>query len=148
MRKISSIIISFIVFSIFSFTNASEWLLEQNLDLNYWPESFELSLSTIWNYKFNNKNNQNTFKNFQYLNNALRENLIKANQEWKFSSNKINWLVREYNLFVYHTNKLFEYISMKEKKPKYSDADTAISKNYKSARSYFEKLKNIFYSKN
>ena len=148
MRKIFSIIISFIVFSIFSFTNASEWLLEQNLDLNYWPESFELSLSTIWNYKFNNKNNQNTFKNFQYLNNALRENLIKANQEWKFSSNKINWLVREYNLFVYHTNKLFEYISMKEKKPKYSDADTAISKNYKSARSYFEKLKNIFYSKN
>lgn len=148
MRKIFSIIISFIVFSIFSFTNASEWLLEQNLDLNYWPESFELRLATVWNYKFNNKNNQNTFKNFQYLNNALRENLIKANQEWKFSSNKINWLVREYNLFVYHTNKLFEYIYMKEKKPKYSDADTAISKNYKSARSYFEKLKNIFYSKN
>lgn len=148
MRKIFNIIISFIVFSIFSFTNASEWLLEQNLDLNYWPESFELSLSTIFNYKFNNKNNQNTFINFQYLNNALRENLIKANQEWKFSSNKINWLVREYNLFVYHTNKLFEYISIKEKNPKYSDTNIAISKNYKSARSYFEKLKNIFYSKN
>ena len=148
MRKIFSIIISFIVFSTFSFANASEWLLEQNLDLNYWPESFELRLTTVWNYNFKNKNNQNTFTNFQYLNNALRENLIKANQEWKFSSNKINWLVREYNLFVYHTNKLFEYISMKEKKPKYSDADTAISKNYKSARSYFEKLKNIFYSKN
>lgn len=148
MRKIFSIIISFIVFSTFSFANASEWLLEQNLDLNYWPESFELRLTTVWNYNFKNKNNQNTFTNFQYLNNALRENLIKANQEWKFSSNKINWLVREYNLFVYHTNKLFEYISIKEKKPKYSDADTAISKNYKSARSYFEKLKNIFYSKN
>lgn len=148
MRKIFSIIISFIVFSTFSFANASEWLLEQNLDLNYWPESFELRLTTVWNYNFKNKNNQNTFTNFQYLNNALRENLIKANQEWKFSSNKINWLVREYNLFVYHTNKFFEYISIKEKKPKYSDADTAISKNYKSARSYFEKLKNIFYSKN
>lgn len=148
MRKIFSIIISFIVFSTFSFANASEWLLEQNLDLNYWPESFELRLTTVWNYNFKNKNNQNTFTNFQYLNNALRENLIKANQEWKFSSNKINWLVREYNLFVYHTNKLFEYISIKEKNPKYSDADTAISKNYKSARSYFEKLKNIFYSKN
>lgn len=148
MRKIFSIIISFIVFSTFSFANASEWLLEQNLDLNYWPESFELRLTTVWNYNFKNKNNQNTFTNFQYLNNALRENMIKANQEWKFSSNKINWLVREYNLFVYHTNKLFEYISIKEKKPKYSDADTAISKNYKSARSYFEKLKNIFYSKN
>ena len=95
MRKIFSIIISFIVFSTFSFTNASEWLLEQNLDLNHWPESFELRLTTVWNYNFKNKNNQNTFTNFQYLNNALRENLIKANQEWKFSSNKINWLVRE-----------------------------------------------------
>lgn len=144
MKKIFiKIIISFSIFSIFSYVNASEWLLEETLDINYWPENFEIDLPKIWNHYLKNKKNATSLKNFRAIDKVLREAFMEKYRNWDFDYNATNGIVDNYRLFIFHTNKYFYYLSVKEENPKSREADTAILKNYKNARAYIKKVKYI-----
>lgn len=144
MKKLLAvIIITFSFFSTFNFTNASNDLLDETLDLTYGPENFESNLPKVWNYYFKNKNNASTFKKFKAIDFSLRELIMENYRNKKYDFNAINGIVDNYTLFIFHTNKYFEYLAIREKNPKFSEVNTAILKNYKLSRSYLKKVKYI-----
>lgn len=144
MKKLFAlIIITLSIFSNFSFVNARESLLEETLDINYWPENFEINLPKVWNFSFKNTNNKNSLKNFKAIDSSLREVFMINYRNWKYSYNATNGIVDNYTLFVYHTNKYFYYLSVKEKNWNFKEVNTAILKNYRLSRSYLKKVKYI-----
>lgn len=144
MKKLLVLIITSLgIFSIFSYANAREGSLERALDLEYGPEAFELALPEIWNYYLKNTKNKNALKTFKTDDSILKEAFMRDYRDGKFDYTKTNAIIENYNLFVYHTNKYFEYLSLKEKDPTNSEADTAILRNYKSSRAYIKKLKHL-----
>jgi hypothetical protein len=58
----------------------------------------------------------------------------------------MQWIVSNYNSYVYYTNRLFYYLSLREQ---YSDLESeteyGISKSYSKARTYFKRLKYLVY---
>lgn len=142
MKKLLLSIITILgIFSIFSYANAREGSLERALDLEYGPEAFELALPEIWNYYLKNTKNKNALKTFKMADSILKEAFMREYRDGKFDYTKTNAIIENYNLFVYHTNKYFEFLSLKEKDPTNSEADTAVLSNYKSSRAYMKKLK-------
>ena len=142
MKKLLVLIITILgIFSIFSYVNAREGSLERALDLEYGPEAFELALPEIWNYYLKNTKNKNALKTFKMADSILKEAFMREYRDGQLDYTKTNAISENYNLFVYHTNKYFEFLSLKEKDPTNSEADTAVLSNYKSSRAYMKKLK-------
>ena len=142
MKKLLAlIIITLSFFSIFNFANAknstkkTEWSLEKLLDLDYWPEEFELYLPKISNIYLRNTRNRAIFRAFRDIDNTLRNEFIDYNAT--------NGIIDNYSLFVYHTNKYFYYLSVKEANSKYSEVDEAIAENYRLSRAYIKQVKYI-----
>lgn len=144
MKKIfCTIIFTFCIFSTLNFANAQEWALDKVLDLPYWVEEFEIKLPQVKNHFFINKSNSNSLKNFKNIDSNLRNIFIEKYRNWEFDYKTTNWIIQNYSLFVYHTNKYFEYLSTKERNPKFKEVNTAISRNYNLSRSYLKKVKYI-----
>jgi len=49
-------------------------------------------------------------------------------------------IIKNYKSFVYNTNKLFNYIAIKEARPYYEEADRAIKKYYSEVRIRYNRL--------
>lgn len=143
MKKLSLLIIFiFWFFSIFSFANAKDWALELVLDLNYWPESEDiLNIPSLWNYKFKNSDNTSKYKILKEADYYLRKEFIKKYRTWDFSKTNISWIENVYELFIYHTNKYFYFMSIKEAWANYKVANRGISENFKLSRTYLKELK-------
>jgi len=56
--------------------------------------------------------------------------------------NKMNWIISNYNKFIYHINKYFYYEYLSEIS-NYSEISIASDRNFEFARWYFQKTKNI-----
>ena len=142
MKKLLTlIIITLSFFSIFNFANAknstkkTEWSLEKLLDTDYWPEEFELYLK--------NTKNRAIFRAFIDIDNTLRNEFMKKYRNGSIDYNATNGIIDNYSLFVYHTNKYFYYLSVKEANSKYSEVDEAIAENYRLSRAYIKQVKYI-----
>ena len=150
MKKLLTlIIITLSFFSIFNFANAknstkkTEWSLEKLLDLDYWPEEFELYLPKISNIYLRNARNRAIFRAFRDIDNTLRNEFMKKYRNGSIDYNATNGIIDNYSLFVYHTNKYFYYLSVKEANSKYSEVDEAIAENYRLSRAYIKQVKYI-----
>jgi hypothetical protein len=55
----------------------------------------------------------------------------------------MQWIVRNYKNFVFHTNKLFFYLSYKDNGIRGKEVDTAILRSYQNIRINFNRMTNI-----
>jgi hypothetical protein len=150
MKKlVLTIITIFVFFSIVNYSNAwysqeknIEWYMEKILDLNYGIEEYKFQVNEIRYVYFYNKNSQNLYDSFRSTEQALKEEFLRKYKNNEIDYYTMNGIVKNFNLFVYHSNKMFEYLSMKEYS-NYKELGTAILKNYENSRWYFYKTKNL-----
>ncbi|MDD3794298.1 MAG: hypothetical protein PHI37_05785 [Candidatus Gracilibacteria bacterium] len=141
------------IFSFFSIVNYSiagytdekniEGYMEKILDLNYGIEQYKFEVNEIRYIYFYNKNSQDLYDSFRATEQALKQEFLKQYKNDEIDYYTMNGIINNFNLFVYHSNKMFEYLSMKEKNNSYKELDNAIFKNYQNSRSYFYKTKNL-----
>ena len=144
MKKIITSIITFsIILSSLSTTFASESYIEELLDLNYWVEEFNINLSDIDFIRFNNPKYAIMYRNFNDVNNGLKNWLMSQYRNWDYEFYQMSWIVTNYNNFIYHTNKYFLYLKLKEINNNYWEVDTAIINSYRNMRSSYTNMKNI-----
>lgn len=144
MKKITSFIITLIVFfSSLSISFAEEWYIERLLDLNYWVEQYNINLSSINYIHFNDAKYNNIYNELKTIDSILRNEFMKKYRNWEYKYYQTNWIIKNYNYFVYYTNKFFFYLKMKESNKNYKELDTAIINSYRNMRSSYTKVKNI-----
>jgi len=143
MKNLIYIILSiFIFFSISNITSADkEWYIEKLLDLNYWIEEYKIQINDLEYVYFYDTKSQKMYDNFRTADQLLKDEIIRLYRSWEIDYYKMNWIIQNYNLFVYHTNKMFNYISIKEVRSDFKELDTAILKNYENSRSYYSRAK-------
>ncbi len=143
MKNLVYIILSiFTFFSISNITSANkEWYIEKILDLNYWIEEYKIQINDIDYIYFYDEESQKLYDNFRSADKLLKDEIIRLYRDWKIDYYKMNWITQNYNLFIYHTNKMFKYISLKEVRSNLKELDIAILKNYENSRSYYYKTK-------
>jgi hypothetical protein len=134
-----------LVFS-FSKTFASDSLFEDLLNLDDWVYIYELSLSKVDNYSFSDDSLRNIYETYKYYDSITKEEIIRAYENWDYDEYKMNGIVRNYNTFVYNTNKFFYFLSTVDwnnslKNDK--NIQKAILKNYKAVKSSYSKVKNL-----
>ncbi|MDD2907074.1 MAG: hypothetical protein PHH98_00390 [Candidatus Gracilibacteria bacterium] len=144
MKKLVFIILSiFLFFSISNITSAEnkEGYLEKLLDLNYGIEDYKFSINDLNYVSFYNSQSQKMYDNFRTADKMLKDELLKKYRSGEIDYYKMNGIVTNYNLFVYHTNKMFNYLSIKEVRSDFKELDSAILKNYELARTYYSRSK-------
>ena len=147
MKKIILSIIS--LFTFFSIANTyaeNNWLLGEIMDFPYWVEDFKLKVDNLNYVKFYDSESQTLYNNFRATDSVLKDELIRQYREWKIDYYRMNWIVSEYNSYVYHANKMFSYISQKEKKYD-SQLDSIILTHYTEARQYYDRAKYLIATK-
>ena len=148
MKNFSKLIITLICFfSIANNTFASEWYIEQLLDLNYWIEEYDLELANLDYIYFTDEITNEMFTEFRKINELLKWEIISKYRSNEFDFYKTNGIISSHKKFVYYTNRLFYYISLKEQRQDYKELDDAILKTYKNVRIYYRKVKNLAYRK-
>lgn len=147
MKKLLISILSiFIFFSIANKSIAEEWYIEKILDLNYWIEDYKLNLPNIEYRYFYNKNILKAYNSFKKTDKLLKDEIIKKYRNNEIDYYKMNWIVLNYNNFVYHTNKFFKYLSIKEIQPNSKEVNQAILNNYELSRNYYKRTKYLILS--
>lgn len=150
MKKLIAIIIAISSFFSISFiTNANEWYLEKVMDLNYGPEEYKLNLefNKIWYIYFYDSQTNQMYNDFVNANEILKDEIMKKYRSWEIDYYTANWIVSNFNKYIYHSNKVFNYISIKEIRKDIPEVDTAIKKNYELSRSYYKRVKYLILKK-
>jgi len=144
MKKITtSIIMLTIFFSSFSVSFAEEWYIEKILDLNFWVEEKKLDLSEINNIYFKTSKYTYTYEQLKIADSTLRKGFMEKYRNWDFEYYQTNWIVTNYNNFIYYTNKFFFYLKIKEQNNNFVELDTAIINSYTNMRSSYRKVKEL-----
>ena len=132
------------IFSLLSISNnsfASEWYVEQLLDINIWIEEYDLELANMDIMYFRDYRMQEKFHDFQEINQILKSEIINKYRTWDFDYYQTKWIITNHKNFVYYVNELFYYISIKETSPYYKEVDDAILKSYEKVRSNYRRVK-------
>lgn len=144
MKKIISIIITLtLILSSLSTTFAEEWYIERLFDLNYNIEETNLNLSQINYIHFNEEKYNRIYNEFKTVDSILKKWFMKNYREWNYEYYQINWIITNYNNFIYHTNQFFFFIKLKEQNNNYTENNTAIIRSYTNMRSSYNKVKNL-----
>ena len=145
MKKIiTSIIVLISIISIQSPVFASdEPIFERILDLNYWVEEYDLQLAHLNEMYFFDKNLNNMHSEFQNANENIKQEIIMYYRQGRFTNYQTQGIIRAQKNFVYYTNQIFIHMKYKELDPNYADVDGQTLDNYRHARSYYNKIKQI-----
>ena len=143
MKKITLFFVSLFTLLHFSSTYAEEWYIEQLLDLNYGIEQYELDLRELDYIYFNDSKYNYVYNELKRVDSILKTEFMNKYRSWEYEYYQTNGIVTNYNNFIYHTNKFFFYLKMKESNPNYWEINTAILHNYRSMKSSYSKVKNI-----
>jgi len=142
MKKIITTIITLsIFFSTNNISFAKEWYIEQILDLNVWIEEYDLALEHIDYIFFRDPNTQALFNEYKNSVALINQEIIRKYANKEFEYYQINWIISNQKQFIYHINKLFYYISIKEEGNNYIETNDLILENYSKARTYYIRLK-------
>lgn len=143
MKKTLAIIITF--FAFFSISNAqvkNNWLIDQLMDFPFWVEEFKLKVNDLEYVHFYDQDSQNLYNNFRFSDEVLKDELMRQYREWNIEYYRMNWIINDYNLYVYHANKMFSYISQKEFRYD-SQLDSIILNHYTLARTHYDRAKHL-----
>ncbi len=142
MKKISLCIITFL-FCI-STTNSSQALsLDELLQIPTGPEVFDIQRATLDNHRFASSTLETVYNNYRTLDNILRTEIIRKYEAGDFENTQMQGIVRNYKNFVFHTNKLFAYLALKDNGIRGKSIDTAILRSYQNIRINFDRMTDI-----
>lgn len=142
--KITSIIIALILFfSSANFSFAEEWYIERLFDLNFWIEEYKLDLAEINYINFNENKYNNIYNELKTVDAILRNEIMKNYRNWEYKYYQTNWIVKNYNNYIYHINKYFLFIKLKEQNPNLRELDSAILKSYTNLKNSYIRIKNL-----
>ncbi len=153
MKKLilASIILAVSFFSIsnhvFAFDLKNEGEIEKLLDLNVGPDEYDLELAHIDSMTFMNPAVTKMYNEYKILNSQLKRGIMAEYRKWNIEYYQLQGMITAQKNFVYHTNKVFFHIWMKEQFPDYAEADEYVLKNYRAARSNFVTVKNLMHRK-
>ncbi len=143
------------IFSLFSIENnvfaeetSKRWLIENLLNLEYGPITYELTLESLDRYSFRDVKLKRVYTDLVKYDSLTRTAVIDAYKEWSYDYYTTNGLVKNYSNFVYHTNQFFYYLSLIDKKKsleKDYEIQDAVLSNYKSSQSYYKKVQALLY---
>lgn len=140
MKKI---IVSIIVLVISFSTSSVNASIDDLLQIPTWPEMFDITTVNLDVYNFNSSAIQNVYLSFSETNIILRDELVRKYNAGEFDFYQMQWIITNYKMFVYHTNKLFEYLELKEQGYSGKTIDTAILRSYQNIRIYYNRMKDI-----
>jgi len=144
MNKIIKLIITLtIIFSSLSNTFAEEGYIENLFNLNYWIEEFDLNLHNIKYIHFNNEKYNKIYREIKTVDSLLKEGFVRNYKNWEYNYYQMNWIVNNYNKFIYNTNQFFFFIKLKENNNNYSEINSAIMNSYRNMKIYYLKVKNL-----
>lgn len=146
MKKISTFVLLLLLLLSFNKSFASEWLFEEALNLNYWPIMYEFSLSEVNEYNFKDKTLKNSYEELKKLDSLAKVEIMKAYQNWDYDYYTIKSVVKNYNDFIYNSNKFFYFLWMVDSNNKLkSDKEVQdwILKHYKALNASYDKVKNL-----
>lgn len=149
MKKIIlGIITIFFIFSIESdvVAKSQDWLIENILNLNYWPVIYDLNLEKLDNYTFNDYTLKRTYSNLVTYDKLVRSDIINSYKAWKYDYYTINWIIKNYKSFISYTNDFFYFLKLVDKYPYLKDdveIQDWILTSYKNSQSYYKKVKNL-----
>ena len=111
------------IFSLFSIENnvfaeetSKRWLIENLLNLEYGPITYELTLESLDRYSFRDVKLKRVYTDLVKYDSLTRTAIIDAYKEWSYDYYTTNGLVKNYSNFVYHTNQFFYYLNLIDKK--------------------------------
>jgi len=153
MKKIIfSIIFVSSIFSIVNITKAnSRWIIENLLNLNYWPEIYNLSLETLDTYYFNDNYLKQVYSNTKSMDSLVRKKIIDSYKNGVYSYTTTNWIINNYKKFIYYTNKFFYYLSLVDDNHslrKDKEVQSWLLRSYENSRIYYKKVKYLINKKN
>lgn len=146
MRKISTFVLLLLLSLSFNKSFANEWLFEEALNLNYWPIMYEFSLSDVKEYSFKDKTLKNSYEELKRLDSIAKVEIIKAYQNWDYDYYTIKSVVKNYNDFIYNSNKFFYFLWMVDSNNKLKndkEVQDWILKHYKALNASYDKVKNL-----
>lgn len=143
MNKIVvSIIVLISGFSITNSVNASGYI-DNLLEIPTGPEAFDITLESLDYYSFNSPQISKVYNDFREVNEVLRDEIVRKYNAGDFDYYQMQGIIKNYKMFVYHTNKLFEYLSLKDNGIWGKSIDTAILRTYQNTRIYYNRMKYI-----
>ena len=119
---------------------ANNGALSDVLDLTYGIEKAQLNLSTIKPVSFKSDTYKQMYAHTIEIDTQLRNIFIKKYQDDSFDYYQTSWIITNYNNFIYFTNKYFQYLSLKEKKPTIKEYDDLIMENYRQMRISYNRV--------
>lgn len=155
MKKIitATIISTSLIFSTLNNTFAleewySEWEIEKILNLTNWPEITKLELIKINTYNFKWSKFLKMQSAMINYDRKLKDKIETNYKNWIFSYTKMNWIINEYDFFIYNLNKYLEW-NRKLEKYSYLKKDTNVLKyiddSYSQMRTHINRLKYLVY---
>jgi len=147
-KFIQFIILLIMFFSIekISFINAD--YIENILNLKTWVEEIQLDLHELNNPHLNNLKLQKQYKSLKKATYIIKKSIIiqyKNNEFWYYQTKGI---IRNYNYFIYYSNKYFS--NLKNKEIYWNTVETRffIQTSLQNLISYYNKFKNLSIKRN
>lgn len=146
MKKIIlHIIFISILFSSISLTNANNrWEIDKILNIRFWVEQIELKLSQLPKKKFSNNKLQKKYDYFRKVNIILNQKIYKKYKSWELDYYTTKWIITNHENLIYHTSKLFQYLEIKIKNPRYIDFDDKIINSYYQMRNSYNRINFLY----
>jgi len=115
MQKLSSlIIILFLVFFLGKINSTSADFIEDTLKMDTKLEEINFEFYFLENPRLNSKKNQKQYYKINRLNNKIKIALIKKYKNNEFGYYQMQGIIKNYNNFIYYTNKYFKELKNKE----------------------------------
>ena len=144
-KIISTIIFIFMIFSSVLSTNASNrWEIDKILNIRFWVEQIELKLSQLPKKKFKNKILQKKYDYFRKVNTILNQKIYKKYKSWELDYYTTKWIITNHENLIYHTSKLFQYLEIKIKNPRYIDFNDKIINSYYQMRNSYNRINFLY----
>jgi len=149
MQKLSSlIIILFLVFFLGKINSTSADFIEDTLKMDTKLEEINFEFYFLENPRLNSKKNQKQYYKINRLNNKIKIALIKKYKNNEFGYYQMQGIIKNYNNFIYYTNKYFKELKNKELYWNTKEIESNIYKNFRDMKSSYSKFKNLVKQKN
>lgn len=149
MQKLSSlIIILFLVFFLGKINSTSADFIEDTLKMDTKLEEINFEFYFLENPRLNSKKNQKQYYKINRLNNKIKIALIKKYKNNEFGYYQMQGIIKNYNNFIYYTNKYFKELKNKELYWNTKEIESNIYKNFRNMKSSYSKFKNLVKQKN
>ena len=120
-----------------------EGYIDSLLQIDTGIEVFDIELANMDVYTFKTPSIQNVYNDFVEVNEVLRGEIIRKYSTGEFGFYQMQGIIKSYKNFIYHNNKFFQYLSIKDSGVSGKEIDRAILSSYKNTRIHFTRMKSI-----